>query len=120
VHLYDPIIEVGAFRAVILGDFVLDILLIVADSGDQVQTTEWFKHRCSFLVFLNLVAVFVDWLIAVSTHVSLPLRVGGAINWVLEKFGGAELGLIVWLQKLNHMSQRLAVQNAIAVETVVP
>lgn len=120
VHFNDPVVDIRAFRAIVLSKLIINILLIVADSSDQVKAREWLPHRNNFFLLLNLLTIFIDRLLAVCTKISLPLGVGIAVDWVLEQVVCSSLSLVVRLKQLNNMSQLLTAHDVIGIETVVP
>jgi Ca2+/Na+ antiporter len=54
-------------------------LLVVADPLHQVQSGQRFPQQRYLFLFFNLITVLVDWLLAISTEVALPLGIDDAI-----------------------------------------
>jgi hypothetical protein len=74
----------------------------------------------NFFILLNFIAIFVDWLLAISSLVSLPLAEDHAIKWSLEQAGCSGFGLRIVLKQLDNMREFLAAHDIVLFKPFEP
>jgi len=120
VHFYNPIVNIRPFRTVVLLDFIDNILFVITDSLNKVQTSEWSICSNCFFIFFNLVALFIDRFLSICSQITLPFAVDDTICWCLKQTSSSCFCLLTIFSQFNNVGKLLITHNIEVLETNHP